>query len=175
MSSGARRPPAVLVPLLGLLGCAQPRPTWYPAERRVCAPGHVCFRVGPLAPSWRVVQLDRGAIGFFDEESGATIQVDVSCGRQTDASLDVLAKHLLLGFTDVEIRARQPLMLDGRAALRTVAGARLDGVPRVLDTYVLKRNGCAYDLAYATPPERWRGADPAFTRFVAGFHDEHTL
>lgn len=182
MGSGVRRslamwalPPCGLLGLVAWAACAAPRPTWYPAERRVCAPGRVCFRVGPLAPRWRVVQLDRGAIGFFDDASGAAIQVDVSCRRQSDAPLAILAKHLLLGFTEVDIAAQEPLMLDGRAALRTVARARLDGVPRVLDAYVLKRNGCAYDLAYVAPPERWQGGDPEFARFVAGFHDEHTL
>ena len=44
--------------------------------------------------------------------------------------------------------------MDGREALRTVARAKLDGVPRELELVVLKKDGCVYDFALVAPPGR---------------------
>ena len=47
--------------------------------------------------------------------------------------------------------------------------ATLDGAPVELDAWVLKKDGCVYDLVYAAPPSRFAAGAPAFARFVAGF------
>jgi hypothetical protein len=41
-----------------------------------------------------------------------------------------------------------------------------------LDLYVLKRNGCIFDLSLAAPPHCHPSAAPSFYRFVDGFTDE---
>ena len=36
--------------------------------------------------------------------------------------------------------------MDGREAMHTVMSAKLDGVPKMFDAYVLKKDGCVYDF-----------------------------
>jgi hypothetical protein len=63
--------------------------------------------------------------------------------------------------------------MDGREALRTHAVARLDGVPRELLFYVLKKNECIYDLALIAPEgEPFQSALLRFEPFVQGFTTE---
>jgi hypothetical protein len=68
----------------------------------------------------------------------------------------------------------EDLPLDGRTARHVVVRARLDGVARMLEFYVLKKDGCVFDLGYAAPPERFEGGRAAFQTFVRGFHTTRT-
>ena len=78
------------------------------------------------------------------------IQGNATCRDDADpAPLGSLTAHLLIGYTDRRTRSTEHVAVDGREALRSVIDARLDGVPVVLDLYVLKRNGCVFDLSLA--------------------------
>ena len=88
------------------------------------------------------------------------------------ASLRTLTEHLLIGYTERQTQLSQAVPLARREALHTVVLAKLDGVPVVLDLYVLKRNGCIFDLSYSASPERHALGAPDFERFVMGFIDE---
>ncbi|HEX8953495.1 MAG TPA: hypothetical protein VF945_16680, partial [Polyangia bacterium] len=61
--------------------------------------------------------------------------------------------------------------LDRREALRTRVTAKLDGVPMTLELYVVKRDGCIFDLSYAAPPDAFERGAADFRRFVDGFGD----
>ena len=67
------------------------------------------------------------------------------------------------------MKLRETLFLDWREALHAVIDARLDGVPVVLDLYVIKRDGCVYDLSFAAPTSLYPLGRSDFGRFVAGF------
>jgi hypothetical protein len=162
----------VLLALVTLAGCAHaPRGHWNAAERRMCV-GDICYHVGPL-PGWRVVHKERGQIGFYDDRGGAVIQSNATCRDDADAApLRTLTRHLLIGYTDRHIRSQKEVELDRRAALHSVIDVRLDGVPMVLDLYVLKRNGCIFDLSLAAPPDAYAASQPQFQLFVDGFAQE---
>jgi hypothetical protein len=153
--------------LLGFLGCAH-----YDVEgRRLCA-GDVCYRWGEL-PGWRLLRHKGGAIAFFQDQFDAVAQANATCRDDAEAaSLEVLTRHLLIGYTEVQVHHNDRTMLAGREALHTIAGAKLDGVPVMLDLYVIKRNGCIFDLSLAAPPGRYHAAVPDFSRFVFGFSQE---
>ena len=57
-----------------------------------------------------------------------------------------------------------------REARHVVVRARLDGVPRTIELYVMKKDGCVYDLGYVAPPDRYESGRGAFDAFVRGFH-----
>jgi hypothetical protein len=158
--------------LFAVVGCAHTPRGRYDAEaRRLCA-GDVCYRVGEL-PGWRVVRQKGTEIAFFDESRSAIAQANATCRQDSEvASLNVLTRHLLIGYTDVQVRHEEKVPLAAREALHTVLDARLDGVPVVLDLYVLKRNGCIFDLSLAAPPDRYSSASGDFARFVNGFAQE---
>jgi hypothetical protein len=151
-------------------GCAhEPRGRWDPLRHELCA-GRLCYQLGALAPTWRVVRQQGTQIGFFSDAIGGVIQSNATCRDDAEAvPLSSLTKHLLIGYTDRRLRQEALVPLDGREALHSVLDARLDGVPIVLDLYVLKRNGCIFDLSLASPPGAYALAQADFSRFVAGF------
>jgi hypothetical protein len=139
-----------------------------PESHQLCA-GNDCYRFGEL-PGWRVVRQKKGEVAFFEDQFGAVAQINATCRQDAEAaSLEVLLRHLLIGYTDLRVREREKLTLAEREALHSVQEVRLDGVPVVLDLYVLKRNGCVFDLSLAAPPDRYVRASTDFARFVGGF------
>jgi hypothetical protein len=124
------------------------------------------FRVGLLPPSWREVET-KGDLAFRSPEGG-TIYANMECEKTEDAPLDVLANHLLFG-VDVKHEDRQEITLAGRKALRNRIEGEVDGVPVRLDTVVLMKNGCTYDLGLVAGPGDLSDQEAAFDRFIAGF------
>jgi len=132
------------------------------------------FRVGPVPPGWRRIEVaPEGSLAFRDDDKGATVAVSGRCGKDgDDVPLKALTKHLFLQFTERETIEETVVPFDGREALHTVMTAKLDGIPLKFDVWVLKKDGCVYDLYYLAPPDRFdRGLD-GFTRFVQGFSTE---
>jgi hypothetical protein len=155
--------------LLLLAACAHSN--WDPAARRLCS-GNVCYRMGEL-PGWQLLRKNRGEIAFFQAQFDAVAQANATCRDDAEAaSLEVLMRHLLIGYTEVQVQKKERVPLDGREALHQVVAARLDGVPVVLDLYVIKRNGCIFDLSLAALPARYDDVKRDFARFVAGFAQE---
>ena len=147
-----------------LVGCGStPHGHYDPEARRVCA-GDVCYRIGEL-PGWQLVHQKGGQVAFFAEAFGAVAQANVTCRDDAEAApLLALTRHLLIGYTEVQVKKRELVRLDAREALHSVVAAKLDGVPMVLDLYVIKRNGCIFDLSLATPPDRYQAAAVPFAR-----------
>ncbi|HWE26459.1 MAG TPA: hypothetical protein VHB97_00575 [Polyangia bacterium] len=91
------------------------------------------------------------------------------CVAEHDAPLQVATNTLLIGFTERQVVHEELVPLAGREALHRRMRAKLDGVALALDVFVLKKDGCIYDLVYLSPPESVARGAPAFARFVAGF------
>ena len=130
---------------------------------------HVKFEVGSLPSAWRPV-VSHPAERIFHNAGGGSISANSSCNvSDADAPLDVLTNHLLFEFQDVRERARIPIMLAGRAALRTTLEAKLDGVDIALDVIVLKIDGCSVDLQLVAAPGTLPARRADFAAFVGGF------
>ena len=158
---------------LMLAGCAHAR--FDPATNQVCD-GKLCYRVGELGRGWRLVHQEKAAVGFFNDDVGAVVEANATCRDDAEAApLRSLTQQLLIGYTDRQVRSQQTVPLARREALHTRAIAKLDGVPMDLDLYVLKRNGCVFDLSYAAPPATAARGVPDFERFGAGFVDERRV
>lgn len=163
------RPPVLALLAIALAGCAHTH--YNPEAGQVCY-RRVCYRVGALGKDWQPIKTEKAAIGFFNPQLGAVIESNATCRADAEAApLKALTRQLLIGYTDRQVRMSESISLDGRAALHTVVDARLDGVPMVLDMYVLKRDGCIFDLTLAAPPDRYDAARPELSRFVGGFAD----
>ena len=165
------RPFLVAGLILAGSGCFGPRGHYSAEEHRVCV-GDVCYHFGAL-PGWRVIRQKGGAIAFFNDQTNTVAQANATCRDDAEvASLEVLMRHLLIGYTEVHARSSERVWVADREALHDVYDARLDGVPVVLDLYVIKRNGCIFDLSLAAAPDDYDTERAAFTRFVAGFSEE---
>jgi hypothetical protein len=138
---------------------------------RVCA-GDVCYRIGALGERWRLVHVEGASVGYFSHDVGGVIEANASCRDDAEASpLPTLTRTLLIGYTERKIESQAMVPLDRREALRTRVAVKLDGVPMTLELYVMKRNGCIFDLSYAAPPDAFARGSDDFQRFVDGFAD----
>lgn len=133
--------------------------------------GEAHYHIGPVGSGWASLSVDDdNDLAWHDERNEAVIQVNATCDPGADVPLTALTNHLLAGFTGREVQEETLVPIDGREALRTHVLARLDGVPRELLLYVMKKDGCIYDFALVTPPgEPFARAMDSFEPFVAGF------
>jgi hypothetical protein len=133
----------------------------------------VTVRIGPVPPGWRRIEVDGADLTFRDDERSGSALFNVRCGqRDDDAPLAVLTDHLIMGTTEREFDAQDTVPFDGREALHTLLRAKLDGVPMQYDIYVMKKDGCLYDLVYVAPPARFADGAADFERFAAGVRTE---
>ncbi len=130
----------------------------------------VSFRLSPVPSTWRRVSLPSADLAFRDEPHDASVLVNSRCSSSDrDAPLVSLTEHLIIGTTDRHVSREETIPFDAREARHTVLTARLDGVPMKYDIFVLKKDGCVFDLVYVAAPEASAGVDE-FDRFVQGFH-----
>lgn len=129
------------------------------------------YRIGPVGPRWSALRVDdQNDLAWHDPATDAVVQVNATCDPGADVPLTALTNHLLAGFTARELQDEALVPIDGREALRTHVIARLDGVPRELLLYVLKKDGCIYDFALVTPPgASFERSLESFEPFVSGF------
>ncbi len=104
------------------------------------------FEIAHPGPEWSQLKIaDRGTAAF-EQRDGAVREVGGHCGRRHDIPLEVLRRHLMIGFRDVTMLEERRQRLAEREALYSHMRASLDGVPRELRMVVLKKDGCVFDL-----------------------------
>ncbi|MBZ0120239.1 MAG: hypothetical protein K8H88_24830 [Sandaracinaceae bacterium] len=131
------------------------------------------YRIGTLRDGWRPMRIPSNDLAWHHDALGAIVQVNGRCDPDNDVPLTALTNHLLIGFTARDLRSEELVPLDGREALRTHVVASLDGVPRELLLFVLKKDDCTYDFALIAPPgSSFEQARPIFEAFVRGFTTE---
>ncbi|PTL84776.1 hypothetical protein DAT35_06860 [Vitiosangium sp. GDMCC 1.1324] len=143
-------------------------------EDHVLSKPGVRYRVGALPPVWERVKLSNNDLAWYTEDTGHALSVNATCQERKDAPLDVLTRHLLIGFTERQEVAHQTVVLDEREALRSHYQAKLDGVPVELLLLVMKKDGCVYDFTYVAPLGRFEDRVADFESLVGGFHSERT-
>ena len=128
------------------------------------------FRISEPPAEWSPIEVKGAALAFRDSRAQASILINARCGTDVDdVPLPALTNHLFLDFTERDIRKQEVAPFDGREAMHTELVAKLDGVPLFYDAWVLKKDGCVYDLLYMAPPaEAERGLE-SFHRFAQGF------
>jgi hypothetical protein len=160
------RSPVVLPVLLIVLGACAQTGTF---DEGVLRKGELAVQVGPQPSSWRRIDVEGADLAFRDEAREGSALFDVRCGhRDDDAPLSVLTEHLIMGTTEREVASQDTIPFDGREAMHTMLRAKLDGVPMQYDIYVMKKDGCVYDLVYVAPPDRFAEGSEDFERFVHG-------
>jgi len=154
---------SILVAFAAVVGCGGPH-----FDGHTYKDDSLAFRVGPIPQDWRQLSASHALLAFRDDSTSATIGVNGRCGKDgDDVPLESLTHHLFLHFTDRQVESQELLKLDGRDALRTQMLAELDGVPKRFTIYVLKKDGCVYDLLHIADASG--GGQTQFDSFVAGF------
>jgi hypothetical protein len=161
-----------VLPLLLLLVLAAGCHRGVRFENQVLTKPGVRYRVGEVSPTWERVKVSSNDLAWFIEDTGHALQVNSTCQGHEDAPLDVLTRHLLMGFTERQEVAAQKVVVDEREALRSHYLAKLDGVPVELLFVVLKKDLCVYDFSYVAPLGRFEERLLDFESLVHGFHAE---
>ena len=131
----------------------------------------MCYRTGTLTRSWQVVHIEQASVSYFNSDLHAIIESNASCRDDAEATpLETLTNHLLLGYTERVYRSTERVALTQREALHTVVEAKLDGVPMEYEIYVMKKDGCLYDIVYVASPDHFAEGAPDFDRFARGVH-----
>jgi hypothetical protein len=150
-----------------LVGCAHGEVV----ENGVLHKGDLSVLLGPVPGGWERLRVEGADVAYRDAAREGSALVVVRCGeRDGDAPLSVLTGQLIMGTTERELVSEEVIPFDGREALHTVMRAKLDGVPMQYDIYVLKKDGCVYDLVYVAPPGRFPEGAADFRRFARGLH-----
>jgi hypothetical protein len=135
--------------------------------RGVYDDGTVRYRVGEVR-GWERIEVDDNDLAFTHRSLG-TISVNSTCDDYEDVPEQALMNHLLFGTRERVYRVVETVTIDGRGALHTVVDRELDGVPLTLEIFVLKKDGCVYDLSLITGRASFEQARPAFAGLLRGF------
>lgn len=126
------------------------------------------YRVGVLGPEWKRAEVDDNDLAFYRNGVG-TISVNATCDEYEDVPHAALVNHLLFGTTQRQFRTEEMVQLDGRGAYHVLVSAELDGVAMLIDVYVIKKDGCVYDLSLLASEATHPRAVGTFQEFVSGF------
>jgi hypothetical protein len=129
----------------------------------------VAYTVGQPGEGWRPLRLERADIAWHHPGIGAGILVNSACEGVQDSPLIGLTNELLIGTTEREILEQQVMPWSRREALESVVSGKLDGVPRKRAIFVLKKDGCVYDIVYDAPPATFEAGLAAYRRVRDGF------
>jgi hypothetical protein len=128
------------------------------------------FQIREPGDGWKRLDANPAALAYRNERSNASMMINARCGKDgDDVPLIALTNHLFLMFTDKDVQTQEVVPFDDREAMHTVMNAKLDGVPMTYDVWVLKKDGCVYDLLYLAPEASFGEAHGAFEQLVRGF------
>jgi hypothetical protein len=127
------------------------------------------FEVPLPGGEWQPVSDEPSVLTLTHAHLAAGITISVTCDRERDVPLNILTRHLFFGFNHMEILQQERQALNGVPALKTVARARLDAREVQVYSYVVRRDGCVYDMVYFASPQDYARGEPSFERMMAGF------
>lgn len=132
--------------------------------------GVVRYRVGEIGAGWEQVAIeDREVLAFRNAALRTTVSVTATCDEYEDVPEAALLNHLLFGMQQRVFRMEETITVDGRGALHTVVDVELDGVPMTLEIYLLKKDGCVYDMTLIASRTDFERARAGLQRLVGGF------
>ena len=133
------------------------------------------YRVGLPGDEWGVVDASEADLELRHRTAPVAMLANATCGDGVPAPpLDVLSRHLLMGFRSRAIVEWEDVAVDGRRAAHTVLDGRLaagDALMRV-ETYVMKDERCVYDFVLVAPPDSFETWRTAFRELVESFATE---
>jgi hypothetical protein len=127
------------------------------------------FAVPLPGDEWQPVAGEPSVLTLTHAHLAAGITISVTCDRERDVPLNILTRHLFFGFNHIEVLQQEPQALNDVPALKTVARARLDAREVQIYSYVVRRDGCVYDMVYFARPQDFSRGEPSFEQMMAGF------
>jgi len=153
--------PAALLALA--LGCGGPS-----YKRGIYDNGMVRLRV--LEPmGWERVEISDNQLVFNHPKLGS-ISLLTTCKDYEDVPEQALMNQLLMGTRERNYRLEETITVDGRGALHDIVDLELDGVPVTLEVFLVKKDGCVYDISRVSSRSAFEPGRDALLSLVRGFH-----
>ncbi|MEM7589613.1 MAG: hypothetical protein AAF320_05610 [Myxococcota bacterium] len=128
---------------------------------------HTHYRIVPPPKPWKSIRARTANLAWLHKD-GSLLMTNSQC-KPSDAPLQALANHLLIGMSDIQVVHKNSLQLSDRQALQLHINAKLDGVVRSLLILVLKKDGCVYDVVLVTAPQHVAKHQKTYEEIVASF------
>jgi hypothetical protein len=128
------------------------------------------YTIGEVPEGWRRVSLRGADIAYMYDKDGSTLLINSQCEDAEDAPLVALTFHLIIGMTEQNIIEQKAVASSDREGLVTTAEAKLDGVKRKFQMFVLKKDLCIFDIVLAARPSKFDERLPAFESVLKGFN-----
>lgn len=131
------------------------------------------YYVGKLPDGWQDLKTGAKTASWYNPEYLSTITTDVLCEASAgDSPLESVAGDIVAAIEDRTVTDSREFTLDGRGALRETVSGSVDGVPLMMETVVVKKDNCSFNMAVIAPPGEMPNVRPFFDDFVNGFHYE---
>ena len=102
-------------------------------------------------------------------QTGGSISFQSDCSESGQIPLDQAFIAMTKDLNELQIRDRQSLNYNSRAALRTTFVSLVDGLPVQVSALLLNKNSCAYVLTYVSAPNVFAQDLDAFENFLREF------
>jgi hypothetical protein len=99
---------------------------------------------------------------YSNPRTNSIMTVNSLCGRYQTTTLRQLTNNILGGLDRSTIEQSETKTYAGREALRTLAHARMDGVPVHLIIKTVRKNECIYDFILISSSKEIREADSKY-------------
>jgi hypothetical protein len=129
---------------------------------------HARYRIGALGSGWQRMDVGSNDLAFYRDDMG-TISVNSTCTEYEDVPVSALVNHLLFDTTERRFLVEEDVTLDGRGARHVIVHAELDGVPIEIELFVMKKDGCVFDLNHVRSRATPAAARAEFLQLVQRF------
>jgi hypothetical protein len=126
------------------------------------------YRVVP-ASGWTAIDAHGESDQAFKLKSGNIATVTSSCHRDTNSSLELMTKHLLLGARHIHMEKQSRVTIDDKEGLHSELTAAYEGKRFYLNLFVLPHHDCIFDFSLMSPNPINPGDKQEFVSFVQSF------
>ena len=131
------------------------------------------YRVTIPPDGWVVARNSRADLELRHGSEPAAIAVNAACeDERPRGSLDVLARHLLIGLRERSTVLAERTAVNGHTAEHAIVEGRSiePGGDRMrVEAYVIRDARCVYDFLYIAPPEAFETLEPSFRQLLDTF------
>jgi hypothetical protein len=120
--------------------------------------------------NWKAIEKNNSDFAYRTA-NGGIVTLTSSCERTSEAPLEALTRHLLIGARDVKVIKREKKLIGSSLGLSSRIITKADGQTFYIDLFVSAQNKCVFDFALINANEISKEEKEAFYSFIASFEN----
>lgn len=120
--------------------------------------------------SKEIISTEISDVAYQSKSTASIISLNSACrqsSEQQEQSLSALTNLLFMGISDLALHSQKQILFQNSPALESVVQGNLNGEEMMLQTVVIRRGRCIYDLVYMARPRHFERNLKDFSLFVA--------